>query len=76
MTNQWVVLLQYDESGRYEEGARIKCAFVVAPHNQEALETFVTWCVREQISTTTTGSSAAGSEGLIPVANQFRGEKR
>ena len=50
-TNQWVVLPQHDESGRYEEGVQVRCAFVVGPHNQEALETFVTWCVREQIST-------------------------
>jgi hypothetical protein len=62
-TNRWMIA-----PGSYEDAAAemiwIGCSFVVGPHNQAALETFVTWCVQEQIATATAGMTSGLAEQL------------
>ena len=62
-TNRWMIA-----PGSYEDADAemiwIGCSFVVGPHNQAALETFVTWCVQEQIATATAGMTSGLAEQL------------
>ena len=37
----------------YYDEVQVSCAFVVGPHNQDTLESFALWCVREQIAVAT-----------------------
>jgi hypothetical protein len=61
-TSRWMIA-----PGSYEDAdaevISLGCSFVVGPHNQAALETFVTWCAREQIATAT----AAMTNGLAEL---------
>jgi hypothetical protein len=62
-TNRWMIA-----PGSYEDAEAemiwIGCSFVVGPHNQAALETFVTRCVQEQIATATAGMTSGLAEQL------------
>ena len=62
-TSRWMIA-----PGSYEdtdaEVISLGCSFVVGPHNQAALETFVTWCAREQIATATAAMTSGLAEHL------------
>jgi hypothetical protein len=51
-TNRWTLTpARFD--GEDTEVLQVSCAFVVGPHNQQALEGFALWCVREQVAAAT-----------------------
>ena len=50
---RWSVAREPDGSGRHYDELQASCAFVVGPHNQDTLESFALWCVREQIAVAT-----------------------
>lgn len=52
-TARWSVAPQRGADGSCYDEVQVSCAFVVGPHNRDALESFALWCVREQIATAT-----------------------
>ena len=66
-TARWSVARERDADGSYYDEVQVSFAFVVGPHNQDTLESFALWCVREQIAVATShirsGEVAAAVSG-------------
>ena len=60
-TSRWTI----NDDGLGAEVLAATCAFVVGPHNVDALEGFALWCVREQIALAT----AAVADGIVSLVN-------
>ena len=52
-TVRWSVAREQGPGGNDYDEVQVSCAFVVGPHNQDTLESFALWCVREQIAVVT-----------------------
>ena len=59
---------EQDSDGSYYDEIQVSCAFVVGPHNQDTMESFALWCVREQIARATamlqSGAVAEAIDGV------------
>lgn len=73
-TVRWSVAREQDPDGSYYDEVQASCAFVVGPHNQDTLESFALWCVREQIAAAT-GHIRSGNiaESVSGVFSRYTG---
>ena len=73
-TARWSVAREPDSDGSYYDEVQVSCAFVVGPHNQDTLESFALWCVREQIGAATAHiHSGDVAEAVAGVYSRYTG---
>ena len=73
-TARWSVAREPDPDGSYYDEVQVSCAFVVGPHNQDTLESFALWCVREQIAVATAHiRSGDVAEAVAGVYSRYTG---
>ena len=73
-TAHWSMAREQDSDGSYHDEIQVSCAFVVGPHNQDTMESFALWCVREQIARATAMlQSGAVAEAIDGVGRDYTG---
>ena len=73
-TVRWSVAREPDADGSYYDEVQVSCAFVVGPHNQDTLESFALWCIREQIGVATAHiHSRDVAEAMAGVYSRYTG---
>jgi hypothetical protein len=73
-TARWSVARERDPDGSYYDEVQVSFAFVVGPHNQDTLESFALWCVREQIAVATSHiRSGEVAEAVSGVYSRYTG---